>query len=228
MAEVVGAGAEQERRPAAANGEGPGQPGNRRDHHHHAKQAGGDHGGVGVMEHVVEGVTLTEQTGQALHLGIHGEPCGDGHAGDTGDPHQPAEQPGAVCHHGEERQQGRTEQGGHGPGPPEQILVPAHLLGRKVADVGGAEQDGVAVEGVGEGPGEPEQPERPELDGDAQRDPEQVVAGALDHSAASAAFEAFARPAVSPTWLAVPPWVLARAVASSKRARPSQCCMTRL
>ena len=80
--------------------------------------------------------------------------------------------------------QARSEQGDAGPGkvgrPVADVLVAPRHAGREAAQI-------VQPLVGGEVPGPPEQPQRPELDGEAQPDPEQVVAGALDHSAACAA-----------------------------------------
>ena len=227
VAEIVGARAQQQRRTATADRERPGQAAEAQHHHAGAEQGGCQKGGVGVTQHIVQGVALAEQAGQAQRLRLDGEHRGDRHAGDAADPHQAAEQPGAVDDDAGEHQHGGAAQRGDGPGAPEQILVPAHLLRGQAAEVGEAEQDAVAVDGVGDVPDPPEQPEWPELQGDPQPDPDQVVAGAVDHSAAAASGAA-ARPAVVPTRRALPPCVLARVLASSKRARPSQCRITLL
>src|SRR5262245_38323514 len=60
---------------------------------------------------------------------------------------------------------------------------------------------------AGEGPGEPEEPERPELDKDAQTGAQKIVGGAADHSATAATTDGWPAGVSAVTRRAVPRWV---------------------
>ena len=213
VAEVVGAAAQQGRAGLAANGPGAGGDAPADEGHEQAGDDGELVREAGLVEQHERRVARDAEVGAQAHpLGPGGEQGGGGHAGDARHGHGAGA--GAAPLGGGARAPGPggAEQGDGGPGGQRHPVAggpgTAGLVGREG-------QQEVGPPAIGQVPGPPEQPQGPELDEDAQADAEQVVAGPLDHAAASASSAATGPDAAPPTRRAEPPWALARASASS-------------
>jgi len=185
VAEVVGGAAQQGGAGLAAHGPRAGGDGPADISSKQASNDGEASRAVEGVEHGCKGVIGCAKVGpQPLVFGPARQHRSGGHAAHAGQGHGAATWPHTVQQHAQCHHQGGAEQGGGRPGSDGGVVASGP------GNAGPAGREGQQVVGppaIGQVPGIPEQPQGPELDGDAQPGPQQVVAGAADHSAAFAA-----------------------------------------